>query len=146
MNQHLLPAGYEFQKVQHDYERLLEGKELFDRGTLEALDTAKDNNERHEQLERVRKDLLPFYDDVPAIAPEVIRCRSRNNGVRDDENGICPDLRSLLAKHRAHPGSQRLDQVVERRAFAGRDHHFRIHAGSELAAVLGRKIVVWNID
>ena len=81
MNQHLLPAGYEFQKVQHDYERLLEGKELFDRGTLEALDTAKDNNERHEQLERVRKDLLPFYDDMPAIAPEVIRCRSRNNGV-----------------------------------------------------------------
>lgn len=72
MNQYLLPAGYEFQKVEHDYERLLEGKVLFDRGTLEALGTAKDNNERHEQLERVRKDLLPFYDDVPAIAPEVI--------------------------------------------------------------------------
>jgi ppGpp synthetase/RelA/SpoT-type nucleotidyltranferase len=72
MNQYLLPAGYEFQKVQHDYERLLKGKKLFDRGTLEALGSAKDNNERHEQLERIRKDLLPFYDDVPAIAPEVI--------------------------------------------------------------------------
>jgi ppGpp synthetase/RelA/SpoT-type nucleotidyltranferase len=73
MNQYLLPAGYEFQKVQQDYERLLAGKELFDRGTLEALGQAKDNNERQEQLQRIRKALLPFYDDVPAIAPDVMR-------------------------------------------------------------------------
>lgn len=73
MNQYLLPAGYEFQKVQHDYERLLQGKELFDRGTLEALGQARNNNERYEQLQRIRKDLLPFYDDVPSVAPEVIR-------------------------------------------------------------------------
>jgi len=73
MNRYLLPAGYEFQKVQNDYERLLAGKELFDRGTLEALDAAKDNNERHEQLKRIHDDLLPFYDDVPAVAPELMR-------------------------------------------------------------------------
>jgi ppGpp synthetase/RelA/SpoT-type nucleotidyltranferase len=73
MNQHLLPAGYEFQKVEHDYERLLKGKELFDRGTLEALGRSKDNNGRYEQLLRIRKDLLPFYDDVATVAPEVIR-------------------------------------------------------------------------
>jgi ppGpp synthetase/RelA/SpoT-type nucleotidyltranferase len=72
MNKYLLPAGYEFQKVQHDYERLLAGKELFDRRTLETLDTAKDNNERYEQLHRIREDLLPFYDDIRAVAPEVI--------------------------------------------------------------------------
>ena len=72
MNQYLLPAGYEFQKVQHDYERLLAGKQLFDRGTLEALANAKDNNERHELLQRIRTDLLPFYDDIPAVAPDVI--------------------------------------------------------------------------
>ena len=73
MNRYLLPAGYEFQKVQHDYERLLAGKDLFDRGTLEALEAAKDNNERHDQLRRIREDLLPFYDDASAVAPEVIR-------------------------------------------------------------------------
>jgi ppGpp synthetase/RelA/SpoT-type nucleotidyltranferase len=73
MNRYLLPAGYEFQKVQHDYERLLAGKELFDRGTLEALEAATDNNERHEQLKRIRENLLPFYDDVSAVALEVIR-------------------------------------------------------------------------
>ena len=72
MNRYLLPAGYEFRKVQHDYERLVAGKELFDRGTLEALSEAPNNNERYEKLQRVRKDLLPFYDDVPAIAPDVI--------------------------------------------------------------------------
>ncbi|MGY8682908.1 RelA/SpoT domain-containing protein [Bradyrhizobium sp. UFLA05-153] len=73
MNQYLLPAGYEFQKVQHDYERLLAGKALIDRGTFEVLENAKDNNERYEQLSRIRKDLLPLYDDVPAITPELIR-------------------------------------------------------------------------
>jgi ppGpp synthetase/RelA/SpoT-type nucleotidyltranferase len=31
MDKYLLPAGYEFQRVQHDYERLQQGKELFDR-------------------------------------------------------------------------------------------------------------------
>lgn len=77
MNQYLLPAGYEFQKVQHDYERLLAGKELFDRGTIEALDAAKDNNERYERLRRIRNDLLPFYDDVPAVAPDLIRVASK---------------------------------------------------------------------
>jgi hypothetical protein len=72
MNKYLLPAGYEFQKVQHDYERLLAGKELFDRGTLANLETAKDNNERYELLHRIREDLLPFYDDIRAVGPELI--------------------------------------------------------------------------
>ena len=73
MNSYLLPAGYEFQKVQQDYERLLAGKELFDRGTLEELDVAEDNNDRHKKLKRIREDLLPLYDDVRTVAPEVIR-------------------------------------------------------------------------
>ena len=73
MNKYLLPAGYEFQTVQHDFERLQQGKELFDRNTIEALKTADNNNDRSEQLRRVRDDLLPFYDDMPAIAPEIMR-------------------------------------------------------------------------
>lgn len=73
MNQYLLPAGYEFQMVQHDFERLKEGKELFDRNTVQSLQTADNNNDRYEQLKRIKSDLLPFYDDVPAIAPELIR-------------------------------------------------------------------------
>lgn len=73
MNKYLLPAGYEFQKVQHDFERLQQGKELFDRNTVEALKTADNNNDRYDLLQRVKNDLLPYYDDVPAVAPEIIR-------------------------------------------------------------------------
>jgi hypothetical protein len=49
MNKYLLPAGYEFQTVQHDFERLQQGKDLFDRNTIEALKTADNNNDRYEQ-------------------------------------------------------------------------------------------------
>jgi ppGpp synthetase/RelA/SpoT-type nucleotidyltranferase len=76
MNKYLLPAGYEFQKVQHDFERLMQGKELFDRGTLEALDAAESNNERYDYLHQIKENLLPFYDDVPSMAPELIRIAS----------------------------------------------------------------------
>lgn len=34
MRDYLIPAGYEFQKVINDYERLSSGKELFDEGAL----------------------------------------------------------------------------------------------------------------
>lgn len=44
MDEYLLPAGYELQKVQYDYERLMQGKALVDRGTLEVLAQCKDNN------------------------------------------------------------------------------------------------------
>jgi ppGpp synthetase/RelA/SpoT-type nucleotidyltranferase len=50
MDKYLLPAGYEFQRVQHDYERLRQGKELFDQDILGALDKAADNNKRFELI------------------------------------------------------------------------------------------------
>ena len=73
MNEYLLPAGYEFQAVQHDFERLRQSKEVFDRNTIDALKTADNNNDRYEYLRRVKNDLLPYYDDVPNVAPELIR-------------------------------------------------------------------------
>jgi ppGpp synthetase/RelA/SpoT-type nucleotidyltranferase len=71
MDDYLLPAGYEFQKVQHDFQRLTQGKEVFDRGTIEALDASANNNERHEILRSLREDVLPNYDDLAAIYPEL---------------------------------------------------------------------------
>jgi ppGpp synthetase/RelA/SpoT-type nucleotidyltranferase len=72
MNKYLLPAGYEFQKVQHDFDRLMEGKEVFERGEIEQLEHSKNNNERYDSLQRIQK-MLPYYDDVAAIAPELLR-------------------------------------------------------------------------
>jgi ppGpp synthetase/RelA/SpoT-type nucleotidyltranferase len=71
MDDYLLPAGYEFQKVQRDFQRLTQGKELFDRGTIEALDASANNNERHEILTSLREDVLPNYDDFAEIYPEL---------------------------------------------------------------------------
>ena len=71
MDEYLLPAGYEFQKVQHDFQRLMQGKELFDRGMIEAQDACTDNNERHEILRSLHEYVLPNYDDIAAIYPEL---------------------------------------------------------------------------
>jgi len=72
MDQYLVPAGYEFQRVQQDYERLVAGKELFDQRLLESLKNATDNNDRHQLITSLADDLLPLYDDVPSIFPEVL--------------------------------------------------------------------------
>jgi hypothetical protein len=71
MKAHLLPAGYEFQKALDDYERLLSGKDLLDRGALKALAECADNNARHELLERFRDYVLPNYDDLQSVYPEI---------------------------------------------------------------------------
>jgi ppGpp synthetase/RelA/SpoT-type nucleotidyltranferase len=71
MDDYLLPAGYEFQKVQHDFERLMQGKELFDRDALAALDGSGNNNERHDVLTSLHEYVLPNYDDISAIYPEL---------------------------------------------------------------------------
>jgi ppGpp synthetase/RelA/SpoT-type nucleotidyltranferase len=72
MDKYLLPAGYEFQRVQHDYERLQQGKELFDRDILNALEDAADNNERFELITSLKEHVIPNYDDVPAIFGDLV--------------------------------------------------------------------------
>jgi hypothetical protein len=52
MNTHLRPAGYEFQKAQDDYERLMSGKKLVDVGALDGLADCDDNNACYDVLER----------------------------------------------------------------------------------------------
>jgi ppGpp synthetase/RelA/SpoT-type nucleotidyltranferase len=69
---YLLPAGYEFQKIAQDFQRLNEGKALFDGDALEAIVQASDNNARAEALETFAENVLPLYDDLPAVYPGVI--------------------------------------------------------------------------
>lgn len=72
MDKYLLPAGYEFQRAQHDYQRLQQGKELFDQNILGALGTTQDNNERHAILTSLKEQVLPNYDGVQAIYGDLI--------------------------------------------------------------------------
>ncbi|WP_336201793.1 RelA/SpoT domain-containing protein [Pseudomonas guariconensis] len=70
--QYLVPAGYEFQKIAADFQRLLDGKALFDGDALEAIVRATDNNQRVDALERFAEDVLPFYDDLSAVYGDVV--------------------------------------------------------------------------
>ena len=73
MDQYLLPAGYEFQKVQHDFQRLMQGKALFGRGVIESLETCTNTNDRHRILFTIKDYVLPHYDDPQGIYPELRR-------------------------------------------------------------------------
>lgn len=66
MDEYLLPAGFEIQKAQQEYERLIQGKELFDKDVVKQVDGAQNNNERYEVLTGLRDYAIPHYDDVHA--------------------------------------------------------------------------------
>jgi len=61
---YLVPAGYEFQKIASDFERLIDGKSLFDDDVLEAIVNAEDNNARADALESFAESVLPLYDNL----------------------------------------------------------------------------------
>jgi ppGpp synthetase/RelA/SpoT-type nucleotidyltranferase len=71
MRDYLLPAGYEFQKIVDDFERLSSGKQLFDAGALHQLAGCEDNNARYELLHRFKEYVLPSYDDLGKVQAEV---------------------------------------------------------------------------
>ena len=72
MRDHLLPADYEFQKITSDYRRLLAGKDMFDAGALETIRGCGSLNDLHETIERFGSHVLPNYDDIEALFPDVL--------------------------------------------------------------------------
>src|SRR6266700_6859215 len=89
MDEYLRPASYEFQKVQHDYERLMQGKALFDRGALETLESCDNNNERHEILSTLAEHVIPNYDDIRGVYPEIRRAlETAVQSARDTETKL----------------------------------------------------------
>jgi ppGpp synthetase/RelA/SpoT-type nucleotidyltranferase len=66
MDKYLIPAGFEIQKAQQEYGRVLQGKELFDKNIANLLDNAQNNNERYEILSGLKDYAIPNYDDLPA--------------------------------------------------------------------------------
>lgn len=71
MRDHLIPAGYEFQKVVSDFDRLSNGKELFDGDALKAIQESVDVNDLHDLLERFKSYVLPNYDDLPSVQGDI---------------------------------------------------------------------------
>ena len=64
MDKYLIPAGFEIQKAQQEYERVLQGKELFERDIANLLDNAQNNNERYEILSGLKDYAIPNYNDL----------------------------------------------------------------------------------
>ncbi|MBC7488784.1 MAG: hypothetical protein H7240_00840 [Glaciimonas sp.] len=67
VDRYLMPAGYEFQRVQHEYERLQQGKNIFDRKAITSLINVVNNNERFDLLVSRKDYALPSDDDIAAI-------------------------------------------------------------------------------
>jgi ppGpp synthetase/RelA/SpoT-type nucleotidyltranferase len=65
MDKYLIPAGFEIQKAQQEYEQVQHGRELFDKDIANLLDNAQNNNDRYEILLGLRDYAIPNYDDLP---------------------------------------------------------------------------------
>lgn len=72
MRDHLAPAGYAFQKVASDFERLSRGQALFERDLAAEVEAAEDNNQIHETLQKFRSSVLPHFDDHEAAASDIV--------------------------------------------------------------------------
>jgi len=70
--EYLLPAGHEVQKVANDFQRLIEGKELFDGNALASIVSAADNNSRADALSTYAENVVPLYDELNSIFPELV--------------------------------------------------------------------------
>jgi ppGpp synthetase/RelA/SpoT-type nucleotidyltranferase len=111
MEDYLLPAGYEFQKIKHDYERLMEGKALFDRGVIEELGAANDNNQRWDLLKRIREHVVPHYDDIAGVYPELLRALVK--AIRDGRTTPVKAIETDFGNFRGHTSNEVADAALD---------------------------------
>ncbi len=94
MWKHLIPAGYIFQKIINDFDRLIEGKALFDEGAIDAVVNAADNNERYDAVDRLKDHVLPYFDDVATEYP-IVREKLKEAWLRAEDTPVTPRQTSL---------------------------------------------------
>lgn len=71
MTKYLRPAGYEFQKVKHDFAQLMAGKEIFDEDVVQLIDQTPDTNALFDLLERYKDYVLPNFSDPMSHAEQL---------------------------------------------------------------------------
>ena len=89
MRKHLIPAGYIFQKIINDFDRLIEGKTLFDEGAIDAVVNAADNNERCDAVDRLKDHVLPYFDDGATEYP-IVREKLKEAWLRAEDTPVTP--------------------------------------------------------
>ncbi len=90
MDEHLIPAGFEFQKVQKDFKNYMQGKAIYDKKPLTKLKKNLDNNERYELLVGFKEFVLPQIDDVQKLygGNGVCRAQSQSTELTTARNGF----------------------------------------------------------
>ena len=71
MKDYLQPAGYELQKVKHDFSQIESGRKIFDQDLKQAIKEIADINELHNLLERYKNYVLPNYSDHTVYADDI---------------------------------------------------------------------------
>ncbi len=89
MRKHLIPAGYIFQKIINDFDRLAAGKTLFDEGAIDAVVNTDDNNERYNAVNRLKDYVLPYFDDVPNEYPGICE-KLKEAWIRAEDTPVTP--------------------------------------------------------
>ncbi|WP_404934598.1 hypothetical protein [Nitratireductor sp. L15S-10] len=74
MEKYFRPAGFDFQKVANDVEKLRRGRTLYEADPIRVLNECQDNNERYDSLQEFKEHVLPYYDDIGGVAPVVRDC------------------------------------------------------------------------
>jgi len=111
MKDYLLPAGYEFQKIKHDYERLMEGKALFDRGVIEELEDAADNNQRWDLLKKIREHMVPHYDGIAGVYPELLHALTK--AITDGRATPVKAVETDFGNFRGHTADEVTDAALD---------------------------------
>ena len=111
MREHLVPAGYLFQRIATDVQRLTQGKSLFDAGLLDVIVTVANNNERYEALCRIKEEILPHYNDLTEMFSEV-RGKLRKAWLLAEETDTVP-VETPFGAYEGHKSYEVTGQIAE---------------------------------
>lgn len=105
---HIVQAGYEFQKIYDDLQDLSVGKAIYERRILKEVSSSISNHERYNLLHQFLKYTLPHFDDINKEFPEIIDIvRSSLQAAKISENI------SINTSFGSFPGKSNSDVFVE---------------------------------
>lgn len=107
MQEHLLPAGFDFQKVSNDVRRLETARAFYESGPLALIQSDIDNNERHGLIERYGELVMPYLDDLDEQAATIRDCIAGALA----KAAMTPEKPVVLGPHE-YPGKS-LDDIVD---------------------------------
>ena len=105
---HIIQAGYEFQKIYDDLQRLSVGKSIYDRQILKEVSSSINNHERYTLLNQYRQYTLPYFDDINREFPEVVDIvKSSLQAAKSSENIL------INTSFGSFPGKNNSDVFIE---------------------------------